>query len=66
MGRGGFEPPKAFASRFTVCPLWPLGYLPLKPEKGVEPPTCGLQNRCSSQLSYSGARNYVTCETLDR
>src|SRR5262245_63797552 len=28
VGRGGFEPPKAFASRFTVCPLWPLGYLP--------------------------------------
>ena len=21
----GFEPPKANASRFTVCPLWPLG-----------------------------------------
>ena len=28
VGRGGFEPPKASASRFTVCPLWPLGYLP--------------------------------------
>src|SRR5438046_4766410 len=28
VGRGGLEPPKAFASRFTVCPLWPLGYLP--------------------------------------
>src|SRR5262245_60756699 len=28
VGRGGFEPPKAIASRFTVCPLWPLGYLP--------------------------------------
>jgi hypothetical protein len=28
VGRGGFEPPKAYASRFTVCPLWPLGYLP--------------------------------------
>ena len=27
VARGGFEPPKAFASRFTVCPLWPLGYL---------------------------------------
>src|SRR5262245_51885581 len=23
VGRGGFEPPKAYASRFTVCPLWP-------------------------------------------
>src|SRR4029453_8577598 len=28
VGRGGCEPPKAYASRFTVCPLWPLGYLP--------------------------------------
>src|SRR4026207_1624424 len=28
VGRGGFEPRKAYASRFTVCPLWPLGYLP--------------------------------------
>ena len=24
--RGGFEPPKATADRFTVCSLWPLGY----------------------------------------
>src|SRR6266851_3559095 len=24
---GGFEPPKAYAGRFTVCSLWPLGYL---------------------------------------
>jgi hypothetical protein len=22
---GGFEPPKAYANRFTVCSLWPLG-----------------------------------------
>src|SRR5581483_3050322 len=28
VGRRGFEPLKAYASRFTVCPLWPLGYLP--------------------------------------
>ena len=25
--RGGFEPPKALASRFTVCPVKPLRYL---------------------------------------
>src|SRR5579884_2251469 len=25
--RGGFEPPKASAGRFTVCSLWPLGNL---------------------------------------
>ena len=45
---GGFEPPKAFADRFTVCSLWPLGnptiiispgfYL-MEPAKGLEPPT---------------------------
>ena len=28
VGRDGFEPPKAYASRFTVCPIWPLWYLP--------------------------------------
>ena len=30
MGETGFEPVKAYASRFTVCPLCPLGYSPLK------------------------------------
>ena len=30
VGRAGFEPTKAFASRFTVCPSWPLWYLPLQ------------------------------------
>ena len=24
VGSDGFEPPKAYASRFTVCPIWPL------------------------------------------
>ena len=28
MGREGFEPPKAYAGRFTVCSHWPLGHLP--------------------------------------
>ena len=28
VGRGGFEPPKSCDSRFTVCPSWPLWYLP--------------------------------------
>ena len=59
VGRGGFEPPKAYASRFTVCPLWPLGYLPAgfsdcNPLKclalagGFEPPTHCLQGSCST------------------
>jgi hypothetical protein len=25
--RGGFEPPKPYGGRFTVCSLWPLGNL---------------------------------------
>src|SRR5437868_3150858 len=37
VGRGGFEPPKAYASRFTVCPLWPLGYLPESAGTRCEP-----------------------------
>ena len=28
VGEDGFEPPKAYASRFTVCPIWPLWYSP--------------------------------------
>ena len=41
------------ASRFTVCPLWPLGYpssnlVNSQPTEGLEPPTCGLQNHCSA------------------
>ena len=29
VGAGGFGPPKLSSSRFTVCPLWPLGNAPL-------------------------------------
>ena len=29
VGKEGFEPPKSKDSRFTVCPIWPLWYLPL-------------------------------------
>ena len=28
VGRAGFEPAKVKTSRFTVCPRWPLEYLP--------------------------------------
>ena len=28
VGKDGFEPPKSKDSRFTVCPIWPLWYLP--------------------------------------
>src|SRR5262245_51001201 len=39
--REGFEPSKAYAGRFTVCSLWPLGHLsPLQsrwPESNWQP-----------------------------
>ena len=40
------ETTEGIASRFTVCPLWPLGKSPifnsrsLEPVDGLEPPTC--------------------------
>src|SRR5229473_2850639 len=70
VGRGGFEPPKAFASRFTVCPLWPLGYLPacspncnplvlLALAGGFEPPTHCLQGSCSSPELRQQSQNFT-------
>ena len=48
----GFEPSKAYAARFTVWSLWPLGYSSVREyvelETGFEPTTYGLQNRCST------------------
>ena len=50
VGRAGFEPAKVKTSRFTVCPRWPLEYLPIEtknnfynkkePLEGLEPTTC--------------------------
>ena len=37
----------------TTTPVEAVG--DLKPEKGFEPLAPGLQDRCSDQLSYSGA-----------
>ena len=70
VGRGGFEPPKAFASRFTVCPLWPLGYLPAcTPDRnplirlalagGFEPPTHCLQGSCSTPELRQQSQNFT-------
>ena len=60
VGRAGFEPAKVKTNRFTVCPRWPLEYLPAlfsityEPIEGLEPTTPRLQISCSSQLSYIG------------
>jgi hypothetical protein len=44
VGRAGFEPAKVKTNRFTVCPRWPLEYLPKfekkEPMEGLEPTTC--------------------------
>ena len=45
---------EGIASRFTVCPLWPLGNSPIfnshwmELVDGLEPPTCWLQISCST------------------
>ena len=58
VGKDGFEPPKVKTSRFTVCPIWPLWYLPnlsyiadREPMEGIEPTTLRLQITRSDQLS---------------
>ena len=56
-GGGWIRTTVGIASRFTVCPLWPLGNTPIcalpireKMElvDGFEPPTCWLQISCST------------------
>ena len=72
VGRAGFEPAKLKNNRFTVCPRWPLEYLPYykdrspqkgekfkEPMEGLEPTACWLQISCSSQLSYIGLCSYL-------
>ena len=55
---------EASCSRFTVCPLWPLGNLPIfrvtihfysKPMIGLEPITCWLQISCSANWATSAS-----------
>src|SRR3989304_1564096 len=78
VGRGGFEPPKACASRFTVCPLWPLGYLPepnrmlpkrpkrLELARGFEPPTRCLQgSRSTSELRQHRQNSMLLSDPLE-
>src|SRR5207247_9972251 len=69
--RGGFVPPKAEASRFPVCPLWPLEYLPesagTRPQPleklalagGFEPPTHCLQGSCPATELRQHRQNFT-------
>ena len=63
-GRRWIRTTEASCSRFTVCPLWPLGNPPIfnsywiarfsaKPMIGLEPITCWLQISCSANWATS-------------
>jgi hypothetical protein len=65
VGRGGFEPPKSYDSRFTVCPSWPLWYLPsyvvvlycplkMRAEERTRTADRLITNQLLYQLSYFG------------
>ena len=69
-GRWWIRTTEGVASRFTVCPLWPLGNPPIycfwqllalskKPMIGLEPITCWLQISCS-------AYNWLVSRQLSR
>ena len=58
---GGFEPPKAYAGRFTVCSLWPLGY-PSKCHRsgaggGTRTRNLLITNQLLCRLSYASQAN---------
>ena|SRR6266480_78870 len=48
LGRAGFEPAKALASRFTVCPVWPLRYLPFPGRKTRQGEAAHADAHCRS------------------
>ena len=64
MGRGGFEPPKAYANRFTVCPIWPLWNLPIRRANGgTRTPDQLITNQLLYQLSYIGLSTRIMSKT---
>ena len=63
VGVRGFEPLKAYASRFTVCPLWPLGYTPELSAAEPPVPAWGKSHCSETRPSVhhsvrSGGRNH--------
>ena len=67
-GRRWIRTTEANCSRFTVCPLWPLGNPPImiwnshhKPMIGLEPITCWLQISCSANWATSA---YYTTQLI--
>ena len=59
MGETGFEPVKAYASRFTVCPLCPLGYSPYSLEFGILPASWMAGKRSKSQCNHAAVAQLV-------
>ncbi len=61
VGREGFEPSKRKRNRFTVCPLWPLGYLPKTFQSRREElnPQPSVYKTLALPLSYVGI-NYTS------
>ena len=59
MGETGFEPVKAYASRFTVCPLCPLGYSPYSLEFGILPALWTMGKRKQSRLRDAAVAQLV-------
>ena len=63
---------EAICSRFTVCPLWPLGNPSIKyyidksqkPMIGLEPITCWLQISCSANWATSALYYEITHYTV--
>ena len=55
VGKDGFEPPKACASRFTVCPIWPLWYLPIFAAARGEP----SRKRLQRYVLFSEPQNFL-------
>lgn len=53
MGEDGFEPPKTYVSRFTVCPIWPLWYSPFIFLRTV---LAGRKSLCSCFYMWIGSQ----------
>ncbi len=62
VGKDGFEPPKAYASRFTVCPIWPLWNLPFprtQSAKKLQPTRTGLETAAKLDIIFY-VQNFLT------
>ena len=59
MGETGFEPVKAYASRFTVCPLCPLGYSPYSLEFGILPALWNVGKREQAPIPHAAVAQLV-------